>query len=639
MERIGRYAVERAIARGGMGEVLLAKAEGPGGFAKTVVLKRILPELVQDPQFVRMFLDEAKLAALLNHPNIVQVYDFGEDRGVYYLAMEFIDGDSVRNAIRHFALRGAAFPPRTAAFLLSGVCEALHYAHGLRDEHGASYNIIHRDVTPENILVSSAGVPKIVDFGVAKAATNATKTQGGALKGKYAYMAPEQIRGGSADRRIDLYALGVTLYEMLAGRLPYALESEMRLLHDILTANVRPLREANPEVPEALAACVARAMAPEPADRFPDARAFQRALDEYLAASGSRPTSDELAQLVAEVRRERKSSEDATQWSGPKGVPGFPSLGAALRPDGALLDIAAEAVAATFVRQQVAGAPVESPAPAAPASPKGPSELGALRAPPEAAAPTVAVEDSPSRRPILVGASVAAAVVAFGTIGLLAARRGVMTDAVATAPTADPPARPAQAAPSTEVTIATPVALATPATAPAPSAIERPATARQGPASPQGPNEIGPSRAPAPEVVGGEGLLTLRSDPWCDVYVDGRKIGPTPLYRAPVPAGRRTIVLRNDAAGAQRTLSLDVPPGKEVKRAIVFPRGRLTVRVKPWAQVHVDGRAVGTTPLEPLELVAGQHEVRLVNPDLGKEETRLVSVRPGRDEVVKVVWR
>ena len=218
MGQIGRYSVDRLLARGGMAEVYLGKAEGPGGFSKVVVIKRILPELAEDPQFIEMFLSEARLAAQLSHPNVVQVFDFGEHQGQYFLAMEYVQGETLRNIIRVHQKLNTPLPPELAVRAVIGVCEGLNYAHELCDPAGVSRNIIHRDVTPDNVIVSAGGVPKLLDFGIAKANTAVHSTAAGTVKGKYAYMSPELIRGGQVGRQLDVYALGVTLYELLVLR-------------------------------------------------------------------------------------------------------------------------------------------------------------------------------------------------------------------------------------------------------------------------------------------------------------------------------------------------------------------------------------------------------------------------------------
>ncbi len=674
--QIGRYTIERSLARGGMAEVFLARAEGPGGFQKSVVIKRILPDLAEDGRFVEMFLNEARLAALLNHPNIVQVYDFGEEDSAYFIAMEYIQGESVRNALLHFRDAGRPFPVRAAAQIAVGVCEGLHYAHELCDQNGVSYNIIHRDVTPENILISSSGIPKIVDFGIAKASSNTNRTEAGTMKGKYAYMAPEQIRGHGADRRLDVYAVGVCLYELLAGRKPFDGEP-LQLLHAILEGRIPPIAALNPAVPRELSDLVAISMAVDPERRFPDAHRMGDAIEDWLLATGKRVSAVELAHLVAEVAKERKGARRIDQTSGPKGVPGFPpegvlSMGASpagRRPSGAgqrASAEAADAVATVFEAVAIDGDHEDTPTDLGEGF--GPTVESENRTRIRSSMAKAAVDDAPpepivraplgSRRLILALGSLGA--LAVLAVGWFALRRGApparaplaavveerpSPAAPATAPAPAPPPAPAASPPP-------PVPPEATAVAPAPAP---PTPAPAPPAQPDGAQTVAATSPPprAAPIEGGRGgstpsgpvqprqgrgFLTVRSSPWCDVYLDGTKIGVTPISRYELPSGRHFLVLKNQKEGAYRETSVKVEPGREAKEALVFGQGTLDIRVQPWAQVFVDGKPLGMTPLKPLALLAGTHELRLVNHEIGKEETRRVAIREGGREVVKVFW-
>ena len=198
--QLGKYRLYHHLASGGMGEVFLARHEGPAGFAKNVVVKRILGGIASDETFVTMFLNEARLAAMIEHPNVVQIFDLGLEGDTYFIAMEYIHGRSLRQVRRRLAELKRAFPSVLAARICSQVLQGLHYAHTLSDEHGQPLQIVHRDVSPDNVLIGFNGVTKVVDFGIAKAAVNVSTTRAGAVKGKFAYMAPEQITGKAAGR-------------------------------------------------------------------------------------------------------------------------------------------------------------------------------------------------------------------------------------------------------------------------------------------------------------------------------------------------------------------------------------------------------------------------------------------------------
>src|SRR5438552_5671450 len=218
---IGKYKLLRLIASGGMAEVYLARQAGAAGFEKLVCLKRILPHLARDRQFVEMFLNEARLAARLDHPNIVSIYDLGEANGNYFIAMEFIDGPSLRAVHKLSAERNELLPIPEICKIISMAAGGLQYAHDLADDKGEPLHLVHRDISPDNLLVHRNGSAKVVDFGIAKAANSSSQTRTGTLKGKVAYMPPEQLRGEQLDRRTDVFALGVVLYELLTGKRPW----------------------------------------------------------------------------------------------------------------------------------------------------------------------------------------------------------------------------------------------------------------------------------------------------------------------------------------------------------------------------------------------------------------------------------
>ncbi|HEY2746027.1 MAG TPA: serine/threonine-protein kinase, partial [Polyangia bacterium] len=229
----GKYQLLERLGRGGMAEVWKAKALGPKGYARKLVVKRILPELACDEEFVRMFVEEARLSASLNHRNIVQVYEFGEVGGEYYLAMEWVHGRDLNSLMKSMKDRDAAPPVELAAYVAREVCRALAYAHALTDEDGQPMRLIHRDVSPSNVMVGFDGSVKLLDFGIAKALALASenRTQVGVLKGKFGYMAPEQVDcDADVDHRADLFVAGVVLWEMLTLRRLFKGSSDMHTI-------------------------------------------------------------------------------------------------------------------------------------------------------------------------------------------------------------------------------------------------------------------------------------------------------------------------------------------------------------------------------------------------------------------------
>ena len=286
LQPYGTYLLVRKLTEGGMAEIFLAKQLGAEGFERDVVIKRLLPQLSEVPEFVRMFLDEARLAARLSHPNIVQIHDLGKAEDRYFIAMEYLAGEDFSSTLRTLARAGRYTPLPVVLQVLSEAARGLHHAHEFQDESGAPLGIVHRDISPSNLHLTYQGQVKVLDFGIAWAQTRLTKTQAGVVKGKYSYMAPEQARGEQVDRRADVYSLGVSLYEGLTNIRPLVRENDLAMLNAVLTGDYAPPRQHRPELPEALEAVALRAMALKPEDRFPSAGAFADALDALLPEVG-----------------------------------------------------------------------------------------------------------------------------------------------------------------------------------------------------------------------------------------------------------------------------------------------------------------------------------------------------------------
>ncbi|MGZ3481326.1 MAG: serine/threonine-protein kinase, partial [Myxococcaceae bacterium] len=300
--RLGKYQLLRKLATGGMAEVFLAKTDGPMGFEKLLVIKRILPHLAQDPQFIEMFLGEAKLAAQLNHPNLVQLFDFGEAEGSYFIAMEYIDGPTLRYLLARSRDLQAPISLALAARIVSSAAEGLAYAHDFRDHlTDEPLHLVHRDVSPDNILISRSGAVKLVDFGIAKARGQSHHTQAGTVKGKVAYMAPEQLRGEPLDRRVDLYALGVVLYELCTGRMPFEANSDASMVRAVLYDAVIPAAQRVPNLPPALQSIIGHLLARDREARYQDCRTLHADLEAFVRSTGEATTGFALSRLVAHI--------------------------------------------------------------------------------------------------------------------------------------------------------------------------------------------------------------------------------------------------------------------------------------------------------------------------------------------------
>ena len=314
----GKYQLLELLARGGMAEVFKAKSHGVEGFEKVLVIKRILPELSSNPDFVEMFINEAKIAVTLSHANVVQVFDLGRADETYFIAMEYVAGSDLATVLRRARKYGKPLPLELAVYLISEVAKGLDYAHRRRDADLQPLNIVHRDVSPQNVLISYEGEVKLTDFGIAKARGSVEEgTAAGVLKGKYAYMAPEQARGRSVDARTDLFALGVVLYECLAGRSPFLASSTYETLQRVREGEAPPLSEVVPSVPEELSAIVARAMSPDSAQRHEDAGRFYEDLVQFLYGTGRRVGAHDLSNYLDQLRalsegRKKKAGPTST---------------------------------------------------------------------------------------------------------------------------------------------------------------------------------------------------------------------------------------------------------------------------------------------------------------------------------------
>lgn len=295
----GKYRLVRHLAEGGMATIWLAEQTGPEGFNKELVIKRLLPSLAKDRLFTDMFLDEARLASKLAHPNIGQILELGQLEGDYFIAMEFVDGLSLEAIIDAYDEHGA-MAPDLAARLVADVLKALEYAHEATDRHDEPLEIVHRDVTPSNILVSNDGIVKLVDFGVAKAVKHHSQTQTGAVKGKYPYMSPEQIRDEDVGPASDVFSAGITFYEMLTGERPFG--SELPAVSRILREETPDPREVNPAIPEQYVRIVEKALAKSTEDRYSTARAMLLDVETTLRMRNSYVDNRELSVLVRSLR-------------------------------------------------------------------------------------------------------------------------------------------------------------------------------------------------------------------------------------------------------------------------------------------------------------------------------------------------
>ena len=614
--QLGKYRLYHHLASGGMGEVFLARHEGPAGFSKNVVVKRILSGIASDETFVTMFLNEARLAAMIEHPNVVQIFDLGLECDTYFIAMEYIHGRSLRQLRRRLRELQRPFPELLAARVCSQALQGLHYAHTLTDDEGNPLHIVHRDVSPDNVLIAFNGATKVVDFGIAKAAVNVSTTRAGSVKGKFAYMAPEQITGKGMDGRADVYATGVLLYELLSGQRPFNATSEPGLIRAILMEPATPVREANPNIPDALNDVIMRAIARKPDDRFASAEEMSFALEAYIQSTGKTITNAHVAALMRDLFPDdaahktpasvttpppRQVSYGLTPAPGslpPHGVPqsAVSSLGtpAPVSSAGAAVPGVASSGVASAVR-----AVTPHPASAVILPPAAP--VSAIRSRPEANLPDIEIlfdgdeKASPLRRRKAgwVAGAVGGAALLAGAAFLLVPGTEPSVERLPAAearPTsAQPPApepRPVKFADAPEPEPAaapamTEVAEVVPSEAARPEVEAR----RTGKASDRKPvrrtvqvarrqektarpvqaraEDIAQQPEPEPEVQK-TGLVMLRVNPWAEVFWSGRSMGITPMAAVELPAGKQVLTLRNQDLSLERKISVDVVPGSQV---------------------------------------------------------------------------
>jgi len=301
-----RYRVIEKIAAGGMAEVFRAESAGLEGFKKTVAIKRVLPHLSQKKEFIGMFLDEARLSATLSHSNVVQVFDIGVGDDTYFIVMEYVDGANLKAVIEHRKQVGRPLPIEAACMIALRTCEGLSYAHEARDALGQPLGIVHRDVSPPNVLITRHGEVKVVDFGLAKANSQLESSEPGIIKGKFSYLSPEAALGEEVDHRTDIFATGIILWEMITGNRLFLGDTDLGTVRQVQAARVPPLSQYVKDVPAVLEQIIGHALARDPKARYQSARDFGRDLNRVLFQLGRPVSSFDIGSLVGDVREEQR---------------------------------------------------------------------------------------------------------------------------------------------------------------------------------------------------------------------------------------------------------------------------------------------------------------------------------------------
>ncbi len=636
----GRYLLHDVVAKGGMAEIFLAEQPGPGGVSREIVIKRILPEFAAMPRFVEMFLDEARVVAQLSHPNIVPVIDFGEVEGSYFIAMERVLGPSLREIGRTAARLARTLPFAVLAKIIAQIAEGLAYAHQLRGPSGTPLQVVHRDISPSNVLVSYDGVPKLLDFGIAKASSSTHKTRTGVIKGKLSYMSPEQVLGEELDQRADIYSLGVVLYQLAANRRPFAEKSEYSQMTSILEGQAEPPRELNPAIPESLQLIILKAMAPLCDQRHADARELARDLEQFVLQQGGPLSSFDIADELQRLEEEsgehmapsgltRHTQSSAAEAEAPA-LPGEATVDSRSashgdRAAGSTRPAAEPVASAPEPRTEPMGS---APAPVAVVRSVRPDMV--LAEPAEAAAPLNSALRS-SRVPLLVTALIAAS---LGGLAVTALPGMLGTGASDTA--APLPVRAVEVTPDAARAAVPDGALAIVAVDAGQTRSERrprrPGRRPRTPAPAHTPAALVPDATPTAVA---EGSVLVHTTPWTAIYLDGRHLGDSPT-RLSLPAGSYRLTLRNPEQGIEQQLRIELKAGEELKLRRDFTPGEVVVLVHPWGKVFVDGKLRGTTPLSPLKLSPGPHRIEVVSRDGSQREARQIEVQAGKRQQLSI---
>ncbi len=544
--RIGKYELLTLLSVGGMAELFLGFTAGPGGFRKYVVVKRILPDVVSQDQFVKMFLDEARITAAFNHPNISQVFDLGDEDGLF-IAMEFIPGQNLNQVTAACLRRAHPVPFGFSCGMARDVCLALHYAHTFMDPTGKPSPVIHRDVAQKNIMVTYDGVTKLLDFGIAKVKGGLGRTNVGMVKGTTGYMSPEQVRAEELDGRSDLFAVGVVLHELLTGQRLFSAETEMEEMTKILQAPIPKPHVVDPNIPEAISEVVMRALARERADRFNTGKDMARALER---AAGKLMFDQDRASAF--MRELFAGKMEATR-----------SL---LESAGSDEDVH---TATRAIREDSSAQPArpakKKPAPVAPAEPaRAPSPPPRAHAPmgktPLPFDPAGAGAPSPAhpRRDASRFLEELRALWGNGNLRYAALGVGIVLGTLALVLIVNRTVPEDPLIPSEPPPVVMPVFTNKPSTANPPATDKRPTSAPQ--VSPQQP---GPA-VKAPAERSSKGTLTLVTLPPAQVFLNGREVGKTPLFKLELPAKTHLLKLVGPD-GKTRVLSTPIRAGKNAQ--------------------------------------------------------------------------
>jgi eukaryotic-like serine/threonine-protein kinase len=596
LEQLGRYQLLALLATGGMAEIYLARQTGIKGFERLVVIKRILPHLARTERFVEMFFDEARIAAQLNHPNIVQIYDLGQEEDEFYISMEYLEGESLGYLVREARRSQLYLPAHLSAGIVAHVCDGLDYAHKFLNDAGQPMEIVHRDVSPHNIIVLFSGGVKLVDFGIAKAASKMHQTRVGTMKGKLTYMSPEQCLGEDVDARSDVFSLGIVFWELLTRRRLFKRKNEAVMIQAVLNAPIPLVREIRPDISIEIEAVVYRALQRDKAERFQTAAEMGAAIRECLRHQGVTAGIAEIAEFAGQVfaeraRTKRRLLEDI-KTSGPKKMSmqllkpeTDESLPSSSRTDQEISDDDVELEHPTQKQKR----PIKDRG-----KPSGSSVL---------------------KNVLKIGLPIAI-VVCIVALWWAGAKRP----------------------PDVKVPTSQPL--------PKPQPIEQPDKDPKPPSDRDGQVDA----ANEPEKIGPSGvkptMLSVASIPaGCQVEIDGVDVpGLTPLSEVAVDPAAKHLVSVRCKKYKQDTKYITGQPGEKVAvefklKRIEGPKpktGMLRLNTVPWSEVYLGKRKLGMTPLLGVRLPVGTHTLTATNKNRGLVKKIKVTIRPGKTTTLRL---
>jgi serine/threonine-protein kinase len=644
----GKYEIQKRLAVGGMGEVFLARQTGIPGFERWAILKSLLPDMAEQQSAIDEFLDEARVAATLNHPNVISIFEVGLWEGTYFIAMEYVDGDNLSGLRRAALSVGNAMPFPLIAKVIKDAAEGLDHAHRALDLSGKPLSIVHRDVSPQNIMVRRDGVTKVVDFGIARAANRSTRTKTGTTKGKIAYMPPEQLRGHEVDGRSDQYALGVVLWELCANKRLFVGDTDVDIINAVLSKDIESPRVTEPEVPELLEGICMKMLSRDPDQRYASCAHAAADLGRYLELEAPGLGTLEVSAFVCEALDAVREKEKAN------------------KPN------------ENFVIDLKGGRPDTGPvnserslSSGAMASAQSGNSSNSIKRP-----PVVVANPPPLVTPARAG--VVALLGILAAVGLYEA-----TKSPPVAPVVDVVKQPdVPKLPEAKV-VPRPEKGALYVESPKGASVEVDGKMWSVPAPVElsglqpGPHKIkltlenGAALAEVTSEVAGGKLHVESTPPGAFVKVDGAALGAAPLDTQALLVGPHTIdlelqgyvtahvqatakggatepvaaTLEKEKVASHVGTHTTVPattgttgtaPPPEVKPdGPAF--GFLTLDTEPWAQVEIDGELYGSTPLFKKKLPAGTHQVKLVNDGANIKVSRSITVK--KDEALKLVWQ